>query len=273
MSEFSIFDFFFDNSRERRHQEYLERQTRREQRHQEYLERQALREQRHQEYLERQARREANRAAYFARITSNVQRFREQYDKILNDIRQQGLESFIQEDFRSICEKVQQLDQLLAIDDVEAARDLSFEIGQSIHGLIPRARRVKQQKDLNDSEIKRQARQDFIEQMRKNFELDTQVSQAFSRNRTLPLRVRFRLKDCAGGKFQGEPRNISATRGASGTYSQSRAAFFSKNHAQCEHGRAKNHAFSLVFFRGRCKIPIFLQKTIFRECFVVSQSI
>lgn len=178
MSEFGLFDFFFDDSRSRRHQEYLERQARREQRHQEYLERQARRERRHQEYLERQVRREANRAAYFARITNNVQRFRAQYEKILNDIRQQGLESFIQEDFRSISEKVQQLDQLLALDDVEAARDLSFEIGQSIHGLIPRARRARQQQGLNDSEIKRQARQDFIEQMRKNLELDKEDNPA-----------------------------------------------------------------------------------------------
>jgi hypothetical protein len=187
MSEYGLFDFFFDDSRERRHQEYLERQARREQRHQEYLERQARRERRHQEYLERQARREANRAAYFARISSNVQRFREQYGKILNEIRQQGLDSFIQEDFRSICKKVQQLDQLLALEDVEAARDLSFEIGQSIHGLIPRARRERQQQGLNgrragtgqqDSEIKRQARQDFIEQMRKNLELDKEDNPA-----------------------------------------------------------------------------------------------
>ena len=159
MSEYGLFDFFFDDSRERRHQEYLERQ----------------------------ARREANRAAYFARISSNVQRFREQYGKILNEIRQQGLDSFIQEDFRSICEKVQQLDQLLALEDVEAARDLSFEIGQFIHGLIPRARRERQQQGLNgrragtgqqDSEIKRQARQDFIEQMRKNLELDKEDNPA-----------------------------------------------------------------------------------------------
>ena len=178
MSEFGFFDFFFDDSRSRRHQEYLERQARREQRHQEYLERQARRERRHQEYLERQARREANRVAYFARITSNVQRFQEQYEKILNDIRQQGLESFIQEDFRSMYEKVRQLNQLLALDDVEAARDLSFEIGQSIHGLIPRARRARHQQGLNDSEIKQQARQNFIEQMRKNLELDKEDNPA-----------------------------------------------------------------------------------------------
>lgn len=187
MSEFGLFDFFFDNSRNRRHQEYLERQARREQRHQEYLERQARREQRHREYLERQARREANRAAYFARITSNVQRFREQYEKILNEIRQQGLDSFIQEDFCSISQKVRQLDQLLALDDVEAARDLSFEIGQSIHGLLPRARREKQRQNRSgrpseveqeDSEIRRQARQDFIEQMKKNLESDKEENPA-----------------------------------------------------------------------------------------------
>lgn len=171
------------------HQEYLERQARREQRHQEYLERQARRERRHQEYLERQARREANRAAYFARITSNVQRFREQYEKILNEIRQQDLVPFIQDEFNSVFQKVQQLDRLLDAEEVEAARDLSFEIGQSIHGLIPRARKEKQQRELHgngnhskgeqqDSEIKRQARKDFIEQMRKNLELDKESSPA-----------------------------------------------------------------------------------------------
>ena len=38
-------------------------------------------------------------------------------------------------------------------------------------------------------------------------------------------------------------------------------------------GKAIKSRFFVGFFRGRCMIPIFLQKTIFRECFVVSQSI
>ena len=180
MSEYGIFDFFFDSERDRRHQEYLERQARREQRHQEYLERQARREQRHQEYLERQARREANRIAYFARITSNVQRFREQYEKILNEIQRQGLSSFIEEEYNSTRQKVQQIAILLSADEVEAARDLSLEVGQSIHGLIPRARReqhraqigMRSEREQQDSEIKQKARQDFIEQMRQNLEAD-----------------------------------------------------------------------------------------------------
>lgn len=215
MSEYGLFDFFFD-ANSNRHQEYLERQERREQRHQEYLERQARREQRHQEYLERQARREANRAAYFARITSNVQRFREQYEKILNEIRQQGLDSFIQEDFRLICEKVQQLDQLLALDEVETAQDLSFEIGQSIHGLIPRARRERQQQELNGrrsgvdqqgSEIKRQARQDFIEQMRKNLELDKEDNPAAIQDAISKLDdLRGRAESMSDNELQDELR-------------------------------------------------------------------
>lgn len=77
-----------------------------------------------------------------------------------------------------------QLDKRLAKDNVEEARDLSLEIGQSIHRLIPLARKEKhrverkehtiqqREKERPETEIRQQARQDFIEQMKRNLEAD-----------------------------------------------------------------------------------------------------
>ena len=143
MSLFDSYDYDYEDSAR-------ERRARREASHRAYLERQRRREQRHQEYLERQARREANRAAYFARITGNVQRFRAQYENILNNIRSQGLDVYIRDAFDEMTDKVGQLESLLANEEVEAARDLSFEIGENIHGLLPSARREKQRIDRGD---------------------------------------------------------------------------------------------------------------------------
>ncbi len=181
MSHHSSFSWSYSYSS---HQAYLERQARREARHQAYLERQRQRELRHQAYLERQARREANRAAYFERLTNNVLRFREQYNNTLMDVRNQGLYTYIQQEYDAIALKVQQLDVLLNNDNVEAARDLSLEIGQSIHGLIPLARKAKrkaeqkerqerlEEEKRQEEEIRRKARQDFIDQMKRNLEQD-----------------------------------------------------------------------------------------------------
>lgn len=157
--------------------------ARRERKHQEYLEQQR-REQEHQAYLERQAQREANRIAYFERITGNVKRFRLQYGNTLDDLRRQGLERYVQDEYDEISRKLQQIDRMLADEEVESARDLSLEVGRSIHGLLPLARREKarierkerelarEEKERQEAEIRRRARQDFIEQMKRNLESD-----------------------------------------------------------------------------------------------------
>lgn len=180
MSEYSFFDF----DREERHQAYLERQARREASHLAYLERQRRREERHQAYLERQARREANRIAYFSRITENVLRFRAQYTNILDDLRRQGLDVYVKQEYDSIVQRLNEIDKLLAAENVESARDLSMEIGQSIHGLFSLARQEKRRvtEHLRDDELQRkeeiqkQARQDFIEQLKRNLEPDRETS-------------------------------------------------------------------------------------------------
>ncbi len=184
MSEFTLFSF----DREERRQAYLERQARREASHLAYLERQRQRAERYQAYLERQARSEANRATYFERLTNNVLRFRTQYENTLNDIRRQGLEVFIRGEFDTVSQQLQQLDRLISNDDAEAARDLSLKIGQSIHGLVRLAheekRRVERREEQlslekakqRDAEIQRQAREDFIEQMKRNLEADRESS-------------------------------------------------------------------------------------------------
>ncbi len=181
MSHHSSFTWSFSY---RSHQAYLERQACRDANHRAYLERQRQRELRHQAYLERQARREANRAAYYERLVNNVLRFREQYQNILNDVKMQGLESYVKKEYDDVSNKLQQLGTLLDNDNVEAARDLSLEIGQSIHGLIPLARKAKRNAERKqrqeqmeearrqEEEIRRKARQDFIDQMKRNLELD-----------------------------------------------------------------------------------------------------
>ncbi len=180
MSEFSIWDFFFGSSRNT----YSDSWARREASHQAYLERQREREERHQAYLERQARREANRAAYYERITNNVLRFKAQYEATIESIRNQGMDVYIRPEYDSIMQQLQSLDGLIASENIEAARDLSLAIGQSIHSLIPLARKEKkrienleQQKQKEEEErqrkeIQQQARKDFIDQMRRNLESD-----------------------------------------------------------------------------------------------------
>ncbi len=190
-------DWVRQKIRDRQHEAYLERQRReheayleRQRREQEaYLERQR---QQHLAYLERQreieqqrhAQREENRRAYYERLTNNVLRFRAQYENTLNDVKNQGLYPYIQSEYDEIARKVQQLDVLLNNESIEAARDLSLEIGQSIHGLIPLARKAKRQAEQKErqerleearrleEEIRRKARQDFIDQMKRNLEQD-----------------------------------------------------------------------------------------------------
>jgi hypothetical protein len=182
MSENGLLDFIvevgeaiFGSSRDRH--------SRREASHQEYL-RQQRRNAEHQAYLERKAQREANRAAYFERVSNNVARFRAQYGNMLDDLRRQGLDRYVQAEYDEISRKLKRIDQLISRDEIEAARDLSLEVGQSIHGLFPRARREKSriergerelaraEKERQENEIRQRARQDFIDQMKRNLESD-----------------------------------------------------------------------------------------------------
>ena len=159
------------------HQAYLERQARREANHRAYLERQARREANHRAYLERQARREANRAAYFERVTNNVLRFRAQFENILNDVKRQGLDVFVKQEFDEITQKLQRIGSLLDSDNVEAARDLSLEVGQSVHGLIPLARKAKRnaerkewQEKLEEARRQEEEERRLIEEKRRQEE-------------------------------------------------------------------------------------------------------
>ena len=171
MSEFSLWDFFFGSKHEpRSNDDFWERQERIEENHRVYLERQRRREERHQAYLERQARREANRKAYFERITNNVKRFRAQYEGTLENIKKQGLDVFIIDDYNAVNQQIKKLDSLIALDEIEAARDLSLEIGQKIHTLIPLANTIRRNEERKKEEIQQQARKDFIDQLRRNLE-------------------------------------------------------------------------------------------------------
>ncbi len=129
-----------------------------------------------------QTRREARRIAYLERIGNNVRRFRKRYGDTLADLRRQGLDVWVRQEHDEISAKLQRLDQLIAANSMELARDLSFEIGQDIHGLFPRARRNRagggsrpprrgqEETDRQEQEIRQRARQDFIEQMKRDLE-------------------------------------------------------------------------------------------------------
>jgi hypothetical protein len=162
---------------QREHQaEYQRRQAKQERKHQEYLQRQAKREAKHQVYLERkEAKREANRMAYFTRLTNNVLRFREQYVTLLDDLKNQGSDAYIPNEFELTCQQILQLDNLLANNEIESARDLSLEIGRSIHGLATLAFRAKKQIEVTDQQRKKELAESqiaFIEQMKQNIAAD-----------------------------------------------------------------------------------------------------
>jgi hypothetical protein len=151
------------------HRAYLERQARREANHSAYLERQARRDAyaaqkaaNHQAYLQRQAHREANRQMFFDRVTGNVERFRDQYAQQLASMANQGLEQFLPNEFANIRNQLSQIDSLLANDEVEAARDVSMQIGNEIHALGSLARNA--QREFSQKELQR--RQEIVEMQR-----------------------------------------------------------------------------------------------------------
>lgn len=122
--------------------------------------------------------------AYFERLANNVLRFRGQYAKILDDIKNQGLHAFVPQEYGKISSQILKLDQLLADNEVESARDLSLEIGQTIHGLFSLARNEKsrferkerqqrkEDEERTRAEIQQQANLSFIEQMKQNLVAD-----------------------------------------------------------------------------------------------------
>ncbi|MDR2117554.1 MAG: hypothetical protein LBP87_14350 [Planctomycetaceae bacterium] len=161
---------------QQRQAEYQRRQAEQERKHQEYLQRQAKREAKHHAYLERkEAEREANRMAYFARITNNVLRFREQYVGLLDDLKKQGLDAYIPNEFEYTCQQILQIDNQLANNEIESARDLSFEVGRSIHGLATLALHAKKQVKVTEQQRKKElveSQSAFIEQMKQNIATD-----------------------------------------------------------------------------------------------------
>ena len=140
--------------RQQRHREYLERQARREENHRAYLQRQAQRETNHQAYLQRQAQREVNRQMFFDRVSGNIERFRNQYTQQLAALKNQGLEQYLPNEFTNIRDRIAEIDSLFANDDIEAARDLSIQIGNEIHSLENLARNA--QREFAQKERQRQ---------------------------------------------------------------------------------------------------------------------
>lgn len=107
--------------------------------------------------LEAQRRREA----YLERISSNVARFRDSYRRKLNELAKQGLEAFAQTEFAEVRRDLDRLDMLVT-SDPESARDLSFQVGESLSGLPGLARSI--QRDFQERD--RQCRAEIKEARR-----------------------------------------------------------------------------------------------------------
>lgn len=131
-------------------------------------------------------RRNSRQAAYIERITNNVRYFCSKYENILDEIQYQGFDKYIENEYTEIREKIRLIDTLLYSEDVNnvnQARDLSFEIGNVIYGLkhlakieksrIENGNRIlKREEQRKRLEINKNARNDFIEQIKLNLEAD-----------------------------------------------------------------------------------------------------
>lgn len=90
-------------------------------------------------YYEREQRR---RELYENRIRSNVETFLARYESVLDDMRDQGLDEYVRGEFDHAVTLVD-LTRAALGDDLEQAREFSFELGELLHGLPAYARSVK----------------------------------------------------------------------------------------------------------------------------------
>lgn len=74
------------------------------------------------------------RQAYLDRISSNVARFRDRYQRKLNELVEQRLEAFAPTEFAEVRRDLDRLNALVD-SDPESARDLSFQIGESLQSI------------------------------------------------------------------------------------------------------------------------------------------
>lgn len=107
------------------------------------------------------------RQAYLDRIQGNVERFRDRYERQLEDLTSQGLEQYASSEFAVIRQNLRSLNSL-AHSDPESARELSFEIGGQISQLPGMARSARRefegrerQRRKEIAEVRRQATSDL----------------------------------------------------------------------------------------------------------------
>ncbi len=109
------------------------------------------------------------------RVKQTTQQYVERYENILDDLRTQGLQEFVSEDFRQIKSELSELKSMLNRDAFRA-REMSLQIGQRIHALPRLARQARNIEVENERFEAQEREQKAQEQRRKEHE---QLEQAW----------------------------------------------------------------------------------------------
>jgi hypothetical protein len=109
------------------------------------------------------------------RVKKTTEQYVERYENILDDLRTQGLQEYVIEDFRQIKSELNELKVILNQDAFQA-REISLQIGYRIHAL-PRIARQARDIDVENERLEKQEReQQAQEERRKEHE---QLEQAW----------------------------------------------------------------------------------------------
>lgn len=119
------------------------------------------------EYEWRQ-RQEDRRRQHLSRIRSVTAEFVTRYQGVLDDVRQQGLDTAVPAEFASLSRDVSMLRQLLA-SDPERARALSLTLGSEVHALPRLARQARQHAEAQASRRRHELSHDLASVLEQNF--------------------------------------------------------------------------------------------------------
>ena len=92
------------------------------------------------------ARRERRRAIYLERIASTTRSFLTRYQRVIADMRAEGLDRFVAEDFNQAVSWLNEAESNLD-SDAERAQELSRSIGSILQGLPRFARNLREQEE------------------------------------------------------------------------------------------------------------------------------
>lgn len=153
--------------------------------------------------------RERRREAYLNRIRSTTSEFVERYEAILADVRGQGLERYVPEEFRTLDSALRRLRALLS-SDPERARDESRNIASDVHALPRMAREAQRHAIELERERQRQLGAELQALLDAIFgDIDDPVEREFAYVEATTLRDDLKARLAAGNSAAGIRQEIA----------------------------------------------------------------